>query len=71
MATKFKVLLISVCLALFATGFAVSAYAFDPCGECFLNCSVREYQCLQSGTPAGECRDEYILCIRGCDCINP
>lgn len=64
MAMKFKVLIISMCVLLFTVGFAVSAYAFTPCG---IICADALDACLNSGVNTPEqCQIEYIACIRDC-----
>ena len=63
MAIRFKVLLASISVLLFTAGFAISAYAFDPCG---IICDAERDECLNNGTIPEQCQILYLACIRDC-----
>lgn len=71
MSTMSKFTLSAICAFVLGLGFSVSAFADDPCTECWLACDQRYQSCIQSGRTEAQCRETVNTCKVNCNCEVP
>lgn len=71
MSMMSKFTLSAICAFVLGLGFSISAFADDPCTDCWLSCDQQYRACKQSGRTEAQCRSTLNFCRINCHCIVP